>query len=115
MHHMLDYDDLDGARLLLEAGADADDGALHHAILRDRDVRFVDLLVEHGADLERRNRDSLTLYALAVRRNRGDIAERLAALGVAQTAGPVDVFLAAARRGDSDAVGAALAENPRLV
>jgi ankyrin repeat protein len=113
--HMLDYDDLEGVRLLLEAGGDPDGGALHHAILRGRDARFVELLVEHGADVEQPNRDRLTPYALAVRFDRRDVVELLTRFGAAPTAGPVDAFLAACRRGDSNAVDATLADNPRLV
>jgi ankyrin repeat protein len=113
--HMLDYDDLDGARLLLEAGADPNDGSLSHAILRGRSAPFVELLVEHGANIERPSRRGLSPYALAVRLGRVDIAELLTSLGAAQTAGPVDAFLAACRRGDRDAVDAVLAKNPKLV
>jgi ankyrin repeat protein len=113
--HMLDYDDLEGARLLLDAGADPNDGSLQYAILRGRDERFVELLVERGAELERRNHDGLTAYALAVRRSRPEVAELLARLGAERTASPVDAFLAACRRGDSAAVDAELARDPRLV
>jgi ankyrin repeat protein len=113
--HMLDYDDLEGLRLLLDAGADPNDGSLHHAILRGRDARFVQLLVERGADVELPNRQGLSPYAMAVRLHRGDVAELLTSLGAAPTAGPVDEFLAACRRGDADAVHAAIKENPGLV
>jgi ankyrin repeat protein len=114
--HMLDYDDLEGARLLLERGAGPGEGdAVHHAILRGRDARFIDLLYEHHADLERPNRDGITPYALAVRLNRVETAVHLVRLGAVPTAGPVDEFLAACRRGDAVAAGAAVAENPQLV
>jgi ankyrin repeat protein len=117
--HMLDYDDLGGARLLLEAGYDANDGSLHHAILRGRDPRFIELLVEHGADVELRSRSGLTPgltpYALAVRLNRDDVAELLTRLSAKPDAGPADAFLAACRRGDRAAVEAALARDPALV
>jgi ankyrin repeat protein len=113
--HMLDYDDLEGARLLLEAGADPNGGALHHAILRGRGVSFAELLVEHGADVDQPNRDGLTPYALALRFDRSDVVELLTRFGATPTAGPVDVFLAACRRGDSKAVDATLADSPGLV
>ena len=113
--HMLDYDDLEGLRLLLEAGADPNEGGLHHAIVRGRDPSFIELLVEHGADPRRPRRDGLTPYALAVRLNRSEVAELLTRLGAAPTAGPVDAFLAALRRGDAGVVETALADNPGLV
>jgi ankyrin repeat protein len=113
--HMLDYDDLEGLRLLLDAGADPNGGPLHHAILRGRDARFVELLVERGADVESPNRQGLTPYALAVRLDRGEVAELLTNHGAAPTAGPVDDFLAACRQGDAGAVHAAIVENPELV
>lgn len=112
---MLDFDDLEGVRLLLQAGADPQDRALHHAILRGRDGRFVELLVEHGADIEQPNPQGLTPYALAVRLDRVEIAELLERLGAEPAASPVDEFLAAGRRGDAAAVRAALAASPGLV
>ena len=61
---MLDFDDLDGARLLLDYGADPNEAvldhpsgqpidtipALHQAARRGRDGRFAQLLLNHGAD-----------------------------------------------------------------
>ena len=117
--HMLDYDDLDGARLLLEAGYDPNDGSLHHAILRGREPRFVELLVEHGADVDLRSKSGLTPgltpYQLAVRLNRDELVEVLTRLGATPEASPADAFLAACRRGDRTAVEAALAREPALV
>jgi ankyrin repeat protein len=111
--HMLDYDDLEGARILLDAGADPN--VLRHAVLRGRGPEFVELLVQHGADLERRNDAGLTAYALAVRRNRPDLAETLAALGARPESSTVDEFLAACRRADAEGVRGFLERDPGLV
>lgn len=111
--HMLDYDDLEGLRILLEAGADPN--ALHHAIVRGRDVPFIELLAAHGADLERHRRDGLTPYRLAVRRARPGVAETLVRLGASPVSELVDQFLSACLRGDQEAVHAFLRQDPGLV
>jgi ankyrin repeat protein len=114
LSHMLDYDDLEGVRLLLEAGYDPNDGSLHHAILRGRGARFVELLVERGADVDLRKR-GVTPYALTVRLNQDETIDVLTRLGATPEATPVDEFLAACRRGDRGAVEEALRVDPALV
>src|SRR5262245_17426342 len=73
-----DWHDYDGAKYLLEHGADpnCDRGrgwlAVHHAIARDNDLAFIELLLDHGAD-PARVRQGRTAIALAARKGRGDV------------------------------------------
>jgi ankyrin repeat protein len=106
--HALDYDRLEPVRLLLDGGADANEGAaLVHAVRRGRGLDFVNLLVEHGADLDRRGGEwstprnqYKTPYQNAVLRGREDVAERLAELGAATELAPEDVAVAALVRSE---------------
>jgi ankyrin repeat protein len=56
LHRKLDWNDYEGAAWLLANGADPNevslwgDRALHHALARENDLRFVTLLLDHGAD-----------------------------------------------------------------
>ena len=52
--HALDYDRIEPVRMLLGAGADPNEGALlAHAVRRGRGPEFLQLLAEHGAELDR--------------------------------------------------------------
>jgi ankyrin repeat protein len=101
--HALDYDRIEPVRMLLEAGADPNEGALlAHAVRRGRGPEFLQLLVDHGADLEARGGETWrgdvplrTAYQHAVLRNRTDNADLLARLSAATEVDPVDVETAA--------------------
>jgi ankyrin repeat protein len=107
--HALDYDRVEQVRMLLEAGADACEGALlAHAVRRGRGPEFLQLLVDHGADLEARGGETWrgdvpvrTAYQHSVLRNRADNAELLAALGASTEIDPADIAIASVARGDS--------------
>jgi ankyrin repeat protein len=106
--HALDYDRIEPVRMLLEAGADPNEGALlAHAVRRGRGPEFLQLLVDHGADLEARGGETWrgdvplrTAYQHAVLRNRTDNADLLARLGAATEVDPVDVETAALACGE---------------
>src|SRR3989442_3434777 len=73
-----DWHDYEGAKYLLEHGADPnykrDRGwiAIHHAIARDNNLDIIDLLLDHGADPTVSN-DGKSAVAMAARRGRGDL------------------------------------------
>jgi ankyrin repeat protein len=106
--HALDYDRLEPVRMLLEAGADPNEGALlAHAVRRGRGPEFLQLLADHGAELDARGGETWrgdvplrTAYAHAVLRNRNDNAELLARLGASTEIDQADVAVASVARGE---------------
>ena len=98
-------------RLLLEAGAEAGEGAyVAHAVRRGRGPEVLRLLVEHGADVDRPGGETWrgdvplrTPYQHAVLRGRPDVAEALAELGAATDVDPADVAVGAVARGERPA------------
>jgi ankyrin repeat protein len=106
--HALDYDRIEPVRMLLEAGADPNEHAhLAHAVRRGRGPEFLELLVEHGAELDRPGGETWrgdvplrTAYAHSVLRNREDNAELLARLGASTELDPTDAAVAALARGE---------------
>lgn len=116
---MLDFDNLEGARLMLDYGADPNEcpaqwmaahrgergNALHHAIRRGRDGRFVDLLLDAGADPSARYLGH-TAFALARIYGNSSAAQALQARGAATPLSESERFLAAAVDGDARAVDA---------
>ena len=109
--HALDYDRIEPVRLLLEAGADPNEGALlAHAVRRERGPEFLQLLADHGAELDARGGETWrgdvplrTAYAHAVLRGREDSAETLARLGASTELDPADAVVAAVARGEASA------------
>jgi ankyrin repeat protein len=106
--HALDEDREPHTRAMLEAGADPNAGALlAHAVRRERGPRFLRLLVEFGADVDRPGGETWrgavplrTPYQHAVLRGREDQAETLAALGASTDVAPDDLAIAAVARGE---------------
>jgi hypothetical protein len=111
--HAIDAESVEKVRLLLEAGADPDEGRiapLVHAVRRECSAEIVRLLADHGAELDRRGgewstpRDEYrTAYQNAVLRGRDDLAAVLAELGADTTVAPEDLAVAALARGERPA------------
>jgi ankyrin repeat protein len=110
--HALDDERTEHVRLLLEAGADPNEGSiLVHAVRRGRRPEVLRLLVEHGADLERRGAEwarpgepGRTAYQHAIRRGRLDLANTLAELAASTDVEPLDEVLGAISRGERPAL-----------
>lgn len=109
--------DVEGVRLLLEAGADprlylddsdAEGGSdtahpfsvIYAAVRSDCSAEIVELLLAHGAEPARPGNDGRSPHALAVSKGREDIARLLRQYGAADDASDVDRFLAACLRAD---------------
>jgi ankyrin repeat protein len=104
----LDFDRIEPVRMLLEAGADPNEGAmLAHAVRRGRGPEFLQLLADHGAELDALGGETWvgdvplrTAYAHAVLRNQPDNAELLARLGASTELDQADAAVAAVARGE---------------
>jgi ankyrin repeat protein len=115
----LDWHDYEGAKYLLAHGADANHNrqrgwfAIHHAIARDNDLKFIELLLDHGADPLLR-RDGATAIERAARRGRGDLLALFAQRGFDTALQGVDGLIAACALDDGVGVSR-LARDPALV
>jgi ankyrin repeat protein len=114
-----DWHDYEGAKYLLDHGAQPNlewrMGVLpiHHAIARDNDLEFIELLLDRGADPMRRN-NGLTAIERAARRGRSDILESLERRQIPLNLEGVDRLIAACARNDSAAVRAMARAEPAL-
>lgn len=110
----------DGARWLIEHGADADpvfaqNGATPLHVVAERwSTDLAELLVSRGADIGRRRADRRTPYAVAVLSGNEAVAEWLRAQGSPTDVPEVDRLVAAGSRGELAAVRAMLAARPEL-
>jgi hypothetical protein len=110
---MLDYDDLEGLRLLLERAREQEgapgwselDRLVSWALARDRSRAHLELLLAHGAP------SGPAEATLAVRRGRADLADLL---GPADPP-PADELVGALRLADRAAAQAVLDANPGLL
>ncbi|HEY4465039.1 MAG TPA: ankyrin repeat domain-containing protein [Streptosporangiaceae bacterium] len=121
--------DIEGARLLLEAGADpnhlppadlyggshADDPpwpAVYAAVRSGAPVELVHLLLDHRADPDAPGPDGRSPYRLAVSEGRTDLADLLRRRGARDDTTAADRFLAACLRGDRAEAQRQLAADP---
>ncbi len=125
MAHKLDYEDVPGLRLFIEAGADVnfrgDRGALagwtplHFGIFRRRSAAVIQTLIGAGADVHRPGREGVPPLALARRLGHVEAARLLEAAGAAQAMTPKEAFLAACTAGNSRRARALLKKSPALL
>jgi ankyrin repeat protein len=106
--HKVDFEDLDGLRWFLEHGADVNERCcLHHAIARGRSLRFIEVILAAGADVDR----PWTFWdvgrrplALAARCGHLAAYELLESLGATAELDDVDAAVLAVARGESVAL-----------
>ncbi|HKQ59820.1 MAG TPA: ankyrin repeat domain-containing protein [Candidatus Polarisedimenticolaceae bacterium] len=117
-----DWHDLDGARWLLEHGADPNRltnwrfSALHQALRRDNDLAIVEAMLDHGADPALPNGvDGRTAISIAVRRGRADALDLFERRGIRIALEGVERLIAACARNDSTGVRAITGTEPHLV
>ena len=121
LHRKLDWRDYDGVSWLLDHGADPNHlsswgrRALHHALGRTSPLRYLERLMEHGADPALPTREGATAHAIAARMGRADALELFARQGFPAHLAGGDVFLAACARADEPAARAIVAAEPGLV
>ncbi len=115
-----DWHDYEGARYLLERGADPNLERtrgffpLHHAVARDNDTPMFELLLDHGAD-PRQTNEGLTGVARAARRGRKDLLELFARRGVSVELAGVDRLIAACAVHDEAEARAIATREPALL
>jgi ankyrin repeat protein len=96
LNHMLDGENMEGLRLLLDAGADPNkvngrgETTLHWAVWRCRSTEIIAALLDHGAAIEARRPDGRTAYALAVVSGQTEVAALLKSRGADTTVPPLD-------------------------
>jgi ankyrin repeat protein len=127
-----DWHDYEGVKWLLENGADPNrktrwgKTAIHQAVLRDNDIKIIEILLEHHADptLVAENTRPLqtvslglekSAVTLAVERGRGDVLELFERQGISMQLRPVEELIAACARNDSAKVRTIAVREPQLV
>jgi hypothetical protein len=103
-------------RVLLERGdLRPPDPELRDALLHARDPEIAELLIEHGAALEARDRDGLTPYARAARFKSDAMMRLLEAAGASTGLDPAAEWIGAVVRGDAERAARVREEHPDLV
>lgn len=117
----LDFDDYEGVRLILDLGCDVNHmgywkkSPLHQAVMRGRDLVFIQLLVERGADVNAKRYDGATACYLASLQGRQNVVDFLVNNGASQDFSTVERFLVACGLGQADQVQELLQDEPELM
>ncbi len=115
LQRAMDFDDIEAVRMILEAGGQAEDfnpapvggelpwvrPALHQAARRMCSPEMVELLLEAGADPDRKQ-DGMTPYAMARAFGNRQMASLLEKAGAATELTPTEAALAALADGETD-------------
>lgn len=117
----LDWTDYDAVVWLLEHGADPNHlahwgrAALHHSLGRDNALRFLELLLDHGADPTLTTKAGETAFAIAARLGRADALDLFESRGFPVVLEGDLAFLAACARADEPQARTMVAADPALV
>jgi len=115
-----DFHDYDGAKWLLEHGADPNHqrsrgwSPIHHALARDNSLEMFALLLDHGAD-PMFVKDGMTAVARAAREGRSDVLELFEQRGIPIDLSGVDILIAACAKGNAALVHSIAEGEPHLV
>lgn len=115
-----DWHDFEGAKWLVENGADPNYPSrfghtpLHHAIIRDNELRIVEVLLDHGADPTVVSR-GISGLSLAAKRGRGDLLDLFAAKGFKPDLEPFEALVAACARNDEQTVRNLGLQHPSVI
>jgi ankyrin repeat protein len=108
--------DPDKVRVLLERGdLRPSDPELRDSLLWARNPAVAELLIEHGAALDARDRHGLTPYSRAARLDSGEVMRLLERAGASTELDPAAEWIGALVRGDEERAARVRAEHPDLV
>jgi ankyrin repeat protein len=115
-----DWHDYDGAKYLLEHGADPNFNRnrgwqpLNHALARDNSLKIIELLLDHRADPTTRV-NGVSGVELAARKGRGDVLAAFERRGIPIALRGVDQLIAACARDDTAQLREITKREPQLV
>ncbi|HVF38596.1 MAG TPA: ankyrin repeat domain-containing protein, partial [Gemmatimonadaceae bacterium] len=117
----LDWTDHDGAAFLLQHGADPNyvshwgNTALNHSIDRDNSLRFIELLLDYGADPMQTSAKGESAFDIAARMGRGDVLDLFDERAFAVGLDSMSALLVACARGDAARVHEMAERDPALL
>ena len=121
LHRKLDWTNYSGVVWLLEHGADPNSmsrwghRALDHSIGRDNPLKFIDALLDHGADPRLSTPNDANAFVRAAAAGRADVLDSFERRGFAYELEEEAAFLGACARGDSTTARALADEDPDLI
>jgi ankyrin repeat protein len=122
-HHLLDYENPEGVRLLLAYGANPNqrlngtedgDSLLLWAIRRRRSAEIVKTLLDAGADPFTKTKDGVSAYRMAQQFGLTEIAGLLQQAGAAESLSEEEQFVAACARADKTEAERLLSARPDI-
>jgi len=117
-----DWHDLEGGKLLLDAGADPNRmtrwgyTALHQALRRDNSLEIIEGMLDRGAIVTLKNEQTnQSGFAMAVRRGRGDVLSAVMRRGIVIGLGPAEPLIVACAMNDLESICGIVKHAPWMV